>query len=499
MQPEQPLSDQPPGRRATVRALWPKLLCIWGLPAALVLSSTALFPTSAQGSEKAPRAVHGHAATGDEHADDGRPDDERPDHDAVGREDSAKVFVTTPSSEPGQIYGLSELKVYDPRTLKPQLADTVEIADPKPHHLYPIPGRDIALQAHFGSGSITVNGAKVPAQVHSLDVVDLITNEHKGKIDTGPTGLGARHLSFNPDYTRGYSANFDGNTISVLDLVNLKLVKTIAVGSKPNYVQRVDPPGPTGPRLFVENFGANTVTVIDETSLQVIDTVTVGNGPFNASVAEGGRTLITADARDNTVSFLDTRRLRVTQTVAIGGVIDPTVGEIQRLNPRISPEGKWLWVGNQRASVFSIVNIPQRRLEKLLPAGKGADIAFFPAGGPAKGLALLTNRYDSFVTVAKLHGAKPPTAMKKIRTSALGSHYITYNSDFSRGYVSERPGRAFSVLDMRTLKEVANVPVGPGAATDPDNTDPAQAGPDQAFYVWFKNGHAFFHEEHSAC
>ena len=491
MPAEQPHTDQAHEGRPTARAVWPKILCIWGLPAALVLSSTALFPASAQGSAKAPLAVHGHAMTAD---DEQRADDER------GRaEESAKLFVTTPSSEPGQIYGLSQLKVYDPKTLKPQLAATVDIGDPKPHHIYPIPGRDIALQAHFGSGSITVDGAKVPAQVHSLDVVNLVTNEYQGKIDTGPTGLGPRHLGFNPDYTRGYSANFDGDTISVLDLVNLTLVKTIAVGKKPNYVQRVDPPGPIGPRLFVENFGANTVTVIDEASLQVIKTVTVGDGPFNASVAEGGRTLITADSRDNTVTFLDTSSLMVTDTIAIGGVIDPKVGDIQRLNPRISPEGKWLWVGNQRASVFSIVNIPQRRLEKLLPAGKGADIAFFPAGGPAKGLALLTNRYDTFVTVAKLHGDKAPTPMKKIRTSALGSHYITYNSDFSRGYVSERPGRAFSVLDMRTLKEVANVPVGPGAATDPKNTDPAQAGPDQAFYVWFKNGHAFFHEEQSAC
>ena len=434
---------------------------IRALLVSLVLASTAFFPLNAQGSAQP-------AAEGEQHADKGAT------HSS--EEDSAKVFVTTPSSEPNQITGPSDLKVYDPANLDASPV-TVPTPDFRPHHLYPLPGQNLAIQAHFGPTS-------------NVEVINLVTNQYVGRITTG---LGPRHLSFNPSNTRAYTANFNDDTISVLDIRGLRNIATLPVGSKPNYVQYVKTP--RGPRLFVENFGANTVTVINASTLRTITTVTVGHGPFNASVAEDGRTLITANARDNTVSFLDTTTLQVTDTINIGGTHDSTVVDFQRLNPRISPDGKWLWVGNQDASAFSIINIPERRLEKLLPAGKGADIAFFPAAGPAKGLALLTNRYDTFVTVAKLNGDQPPSVVKKIPTSALGSHFITFNSDFSKGYVSERPGRAFSVLDMATLTEAANVPVGPGPKTDPANTVPSQAGPDQAIYIWFKNGQAFFHGE----
>jgi len=396
------------------------------------------------------------------------------------QDEMAKVFTSTPSSEPSNITGPSQLQVYDPATL--ELVDTADL-DFRPHHLYPIPGRNIAIQAHFGPTS-------------NVEILNMVNNKIVGKIGTG---LGPRHLSFNSSNTVAYSANFDGNSISVLDLAELRNVATIPVGKKPNYVQYVETTN--GPRLFVENFGENTVTVIDVLTLRTISTVTVGNGPFNASVAENGRTLISANARDNTVTFVDTSTLQVTATVSVGGTHDKSVGDMQRLNPRISPEGKWLWVGNQDASVFSIVNIPERRLQTLLPAGKGADIAFFPADGPAHGLALLTNRYDAFVTVAKLNGDEPPTPFERvprIQTSALGSHFITFDEDYLRGYVSERPGRAFSVLDMKTLTELANVPVGPGPKTEPATTDPSQAGPDQAFYVWFESGRAYFHDEHAS-
>lgn len=49
--------------------------------------------------------------------------------------------------------------------------------------------------------------------------------------------------------------------------------------------------------------------------------------------------------------------------------------------------------------------------------------------------------------------------------------------------MSQRPGGAFSVLDMATLiNEHDSIPIGPG--------------PDQAMYVWFENGKAKFHSEH---
>lgn len=401
----------------------------------------------------------------------------------------ARIYAVTPSSEPDQITGPSRLLVVDPSSLSgaapghehgrgspagPRF-DSVDVPDFRPHHFYPVPGRNLAIQAHFGP---TAN----------VELFDLVRNAYVGRI---ATGKGPRHLTFHPSHPLAYTANFDGDSISVLDLDRMRTVATVPVGHKPNYVQYARTR--LGPRLFVENFGEKTVTVLDARTLHRLATVTVGDGPFNGAITDEGRTLVTANARHNSVSFMDTASLAVTATVPIGGVHDPTI-KPQRLNPRVSPDGRWLWVGNQDASVFSVIDLRTRRLAALLPAGKGADIAFFPAGGPAKGLVLLTNRYDRFLTVARQDGDRPPQVVGRIATASLGSHFITFDKDFRFAYVSQRPGRAFSVVDLATLTEVTNLPVGPD---DGRPLDPSRAGPDQAFFIWFEHGRARFHEENT--
>lgn len=425
-----------------------------------------------------------------------------PDDDLAPR-----VYTVTPSSEPGAITGPSTVKVWDPQTDRLIKEVPVPSARPdglsRPHHFMVIPGRNYAFVMGF-------------APTSSIKVFDMVSNSFTKQI---PTGLGARHLSFNPDGAHAYSANFDGNSISVINLNSLKAEATIPVGKKPNYVEFAKTK--SGPRLFVCNFGENTVTVIDAETNQVIKTVTVGDGPFNMAVTHDDRYLITADARTDTATFVDTNTLKVVKQIDIGGEhrTDLPASAFQRLNPRISPDGKWLWIGNEDASAVSVVNIPQMRLEKLIPAGLGADITYFPMG-PAHGYAFTTNRYDNVVTVSKLNGDQPPTLVGNIPTSRIGSHYITFDQGWDKAYVSLRPGRAFSVLDLSMFAdagpsgpdaaaldkaEIANIwtggvidpATGVGTIDEPDHSqDYTRAGPDMAVYVWFEHGRAHMNSEH---
>ncbi|TNC29729.1 YncE family protein [Amycolatopsis alkalitolerans] len=395
-----------------------------------------------------------------------------------------RIYTVTPSSEPGAITGPSSVKVWDAGTNKmikevPVPSDRADGLS-RPHHFMAIPGRNFAFVMGF-------------APTSSIKVFDMVKNEFTGEIQTG---LGPRHLEFNPNGAVAYSANFDGDSISAININSRKTEATIPVGDRPNYVEYVKTKH--GPRLFVCNFGENTVTVINADTYQVIGKVTVGDGPFNMSATLDNRFLVTADARSNTATFVDVDTLKVTDQIGIGGThrTDLPPSAFQRLNPRISPDGKWLFIGNQDASAVSVINIRERRLEALIPAGLGADIAFFP-GGPADGYALVTNRYDNFVTVVKLHGDEPPTFVKNIPTERIGSHYITFSEDWSKGIVSERPGRAYSVIDMAKLVETANVWVGgtPGPSEPDHSQDYTRAGPDMAVYVWFDKGKAMFHHE----
>jgi YVTN family beta-propeller protein len=242
--------------------------------------------------------------------------------------------------------------------------------------------------------------------------------------------------------------------------------------------------------VFAANKGADTLTVIDARKLRVIKTITVGQGPFDMATTHHDRLLASANAGDNTVTFVDTKTLQAKGTVPIGGVHDPAIP--QKLHPRFTPNGKWLLVGNEDASVISVIDVPGRELRELIPAGLGADIAFFPKSGPAKGYALVTNRYDYFVGVLRLRGGRPPALAKRIHYRLLGSHYISFDRRYRRAFVSQRPGRAFSVLDLRTLTNAINsVPVAEGGEDAPL----FQSGPDQAIFVWFRHGQARWHTE----
>ncbi|EHR50045.1 hypothetical protein SacmaDRAFT_1776 [Saccharomonospora marina XMU15] len=395
-----------------------------------------------------------------------------------------RIYTITPSSEPGAINGPSSVKVWEAETndLIKEVAVPSDRSDgvSKPHHFMAVPGRNFAFVMAFAPSS-------------SIKVFDMVTNEFTNEI---PTGLGARHLEFDPNGAIAYSANFDGDSISVININAQQTMATIPVGDRPNYVEHVRTKN--GPRLFVSNFGEDTVTVIDADTYQVIDTITVGDGPFNMAETFDHKALATADARSNTATFVDVNTLEVTDQIDIEGEhrTDLPASAFQRLNPRITPDGKWLLIGNQDASAVSVINIAERRLEKLIPAGLGADIAFFPKG-PAEGYAFVTNRYDNFVTVMKLNGDDPPTFHKNIPTGRIGSHYATFNQDWSEGVVSERPGRAYSVIDMTKLRETANVWVGGGPGpSEPDSSqDYTRAGPDMAVYVWFDRGKAMVHPE----
>lgn len=395
-----------------------------------------------------------------------------------------RIYTVTPSASPGAINGPSSVKVWDAETNELIKEVPVPSARPdgisKPHHFMAVPGRDFAFVMGFAPSS-------------SIKVFDMVTNEFVNEI---PTPLGARHLEFDPNGAIAYSANFDGDSVSVININAQQVEQTIPVGDRPNYVEHVRTKN--GPRLFVGNFGENYVTVIDADTYEVVDEVSVGDGPFNLAETFDHRFLVTGDARSNTATFIDVNTLEVTDQFDIGGEhrTDLPSSAFQRLNLRISPDGKWLFMGNQDASAISVINVGERRLEKLIPAGLGADIAFFPAG-PADGYAFVTNRYDGFVTMVRLNGDDPPTFVKNIPTERIGSHYITFNEDWSEGFVSERPGRAYSVLDMVLREETSNVWVGggPGPSEPDQSRDYTRAGPDMAVYVWFDKGKAMTHPE----
>lgn len=375
-----------------------------------------------------------------------------------------RLYVITPSSEPAQITGPSVIKIYDPATLT--LMKQIPAAGFRPHHFYKVPDRNYAFIAHFGPTAF-------------VEVLDLVKDE---VVRTVPTGVGPRHLGFTPNAAFVYTANFDDNTITKINTNSFKSMTAPAHGVRPNYVEYIKTPN--GPLLFTTNLGENTVSVLHPDTLALIKKITVGAGPFNLAHSDACECIMTSNAGDHTVSWIDMHTL---EEVDRQSILTPSTvlntSQNQRLNPRISPEGKFLWVGNQQGSEFAVFDIFTHALVTTIPAGFGADIAFFPRSGPGEGFAFGTNRYDYMVTVAKLNGPNPPTFVKNIPTTLQGSHFFNFNEDFSKAYVSLRPGGGCSVIDMAAQTEVASLSTG--------------QGPDQCSYLFSIKGKVVGHTESS--
>lgn len=375
-----------------------------------------------------------------------------------------RLYVITPSSEPDQITGPSMINVYDPASLT--LMKQTPAKGLKPHHLYKVPDRNFGFIAHFGPTAF-------------VEVYDFVKDE---VVATIPTGVGPRHLGFTPDGSKVYTANYDNNTVSRIVVNSMKSTTAPAGGSKPNYVEYIETSN--GPYVFAVNSGESSISVLDPDTLALIKKITVGAGPFNLAHSDACNCIMTANAGDNTVSWVDMNTL---QEVDRKSILTPTTvlntSQRQRLNPRISPDGKFLWIGDQQGSEFAVFDIFTHALVTTIPAAFGADIAFFPRSGPGAGFAFGTNRYDYMVTVAKLNGGNPPTFVKQIPVTLRGPHYITFNEDFGKAYVSERPGGGCSVIDVAAQVETASLAAGPG--------------PDQCVYLFSEKGKVVGHTEAS--
>lgn len=345
------------------------------------------------------------------------------------------VYVNEQASEPDVIpTGQAAFtNVVDAKTLR--VIKRVPLEE-KPHHFNKVPNQNKAYISHFGGTSV-------------VEVLDLMTNEIVAKI---PTGDGPRHMTFSADGKVAWTANLEGNSVSLIDTKTDKTLWTTKVTNKPNYVE------PAFGYAFAANLGGASLSVLDARTGKYIKDIPTGSKPFNLQVSCDQKMVMTSNAGDNTVSFVDVATLTEVARPSFMGPIaasqyDTTVN--QRVNPRISPDCKYLWVGNQAGGTFAIFDIATRTMVgevKSAEKGGGSDIAFFINQGPAKGVVIGTNRYSAFTTVIN---PNPPFNVIKRIPAGLGTHFVWLNEDSTQAYVSSRIEGTFSVYDLKSLTEVA--------------------------------------------
>ena len=191
------------------------------------------------------------------------------------------------------------------------------------------------------------------------------------------TGCRSREAPTYPANYREYAyvTNGGSNTVTVLDVMNLRQDRVIPVG--------VDPTGvavnPRRNEVYVVNTGSDSVSVIDAEKKAVVATISVRQRPYFMSVSPDGRRGYVADSGSNTVSVIDLDKRRVISTIGVGEA--PGMAAI-------SPDGKTLVVSNRIGGSASIIdataNAKTLRVRSVWPGCPGStDIAILPDSSKA--------------------------------------------------------------------------------------------------------------------
>ncbi len=186
---------------------------------------------------------------------------------------------------------------------------------------------------------------------------------------------GCRHRGFPhyPSNFREYAWVTDGggNSVTVLDLINMVSAKTIPVGADPVAVGV----NPKTDEVYVANSGSGTVSVIDAVANRVTATIAVHRQPVSIDVnAEGTRAWV-ANSGSNNVSEIDLRSGREIATVGVGE--SPAAA-------RISPDGNSLVVTNRGANSVSIVDVPTLAVRAVFTGcARASDAVILPDSSKA--------------------------------------------------------------------------------------------------------------------
>ena len=204
-------------------------------------------------------------------------------------------------------------------------------------------------------------------------------------VATIPVGSIPIGVAFNPDNGFVYVANFNSNTVSVIDPSTNTVVATIPVGTNPVGIAF----NPNNGDLYVTNADDNNVSVIDGTTNTVTATIPVGNGPFDVAFNPNNGDLYVTNADDNNVSVIDGATNTVVTTIPL------PVGSIP-IGVAFNPDNGFVYVANFNSNTVSVIDPSTNTVVATIPVGTNpVGIAF----NPDNGFMYVTNINSNTVSV----------------------------------------------------------------------------------------------------
>ena len=341
------------------------------------------------------------------------------------------------------------------------------------------------LAALAGIVLCTVSFAAMAAQLRILQtnsagdnihIIDPATNKVVGEIK----GIEANHgIAVSPDGSKIYvSVESVEKVLNVVDGKTLQVIKRIPLSGVANLIDLT----PDGKTLYVaiaqewDDLSAfpqikaqpnGGVDVIDTQSLEKVKTIALKGGVHDLNVTPDGKYVIAGSSRgakppSNMMDVIDTKTNEVSWSLLMNPAPSPMA--ISK-----NPDGstKWIFAQLGDRNGFAVVDFAtQKKINEIKLPEIPADQRV-PKGPPAPshGIAITADQTTLLVNSrlnSTLYAYSVPD-LKLLGAIALGGKgagWLTISPDDKTAYVANEHTNNVSVVDIKSLKEVALIPVG---------------------------------------
>ncbi len=314
----------------------------------------------------------------------------------------------------------------------------------------------LVVAVPLGAQSGKVRIIQTNAAGDNVHIIDPATNKVVGVVEGIEVGHGAAAA---PDGSRIYISNEADTTLDIVDARKLMVVKKVKLSGRPNNIAI----GKDGRRVYVgiiQQPGA--VDVIDTASGTLARTIPTKGGIHNAYVTPDGKYVVAGSIQGRTINIIDTATEQPAWTIEMDLGIRP-------MTFSANPDGstKWIFVQLTNLNGFAVVDFQTRKevariTHPALPPGRST----VPEGSdPSHGMAVTPDN-KTLVVNSRLHNALYAYSLPDLKPigqawlTGKGAGWVTLTLDGKTAYVANPVTDDVSVVDVKTLKEIAKIPVG---------------------------------------
>lgn len=177
------------------------------------------------------------------------------------------------------------------------------------------------------------------------------------------------HMAFDAASTTVFITQQGSDQVSAIDLATQKIKWTLPVGKLPAGIAMT----PDDKYLLVGIMGKDYVEVIDWRAQKTVKRIKAGLGTHNFRALGDRRHIFVSNRTSNEINILDQQTLEMVGNIAVPGGPDCM---------EVSADGKTLWATLRWIKKVAVVDIPSRKVIRLIPVGRSPHGVFFANRAP---------------------------------------------------------------------------------------------------------------------